>query len=116
MLKFRSKTLIDMYGDSFEQYDIAFLHYALKLRENSNLEYKLLENDFDNLKDSVNDNQFKIYFYDIESFKEVMDNTNIVNKYKGYIYVRINNEYELKELSSLIGNNSVNAIIDLKKF
>lgn len=116
MLKFSSKTLIDMYGDSFEQYDIAFLHYALKLRENSNQEYKLLESDYDILKKSVNDNQFKIYFYDIDSFKEVIDNTNIFNKYHDYIYVRINNEYELKELSSLIGNNSVNAIIDLKNF
>ena len=116
MLKFRSKTLIDMYGDSFEQYDIAFLHYVLKLRDNSNLEYKLLENDFDNLKKSVNDNQFKIYFYDIDSFKEVIDNTNIFNKYHDYIYVRINNEFELKELSDLIGNNSVNAIIDYELF
>ena len=116
MLKFRSKTLIDMYGDSFEQYDIAFLHYALKLRENSNLEYKLLENDFDNLKDSINDNQFKIYFYDIDSFKEVMNNTNIVSKYHDYIYVRINNEFELKELSDLIGKTKVNAIIDYELF
>lgn len=40
MFKFRSKTLIDMYGDSLEQYDISFLHYALKLRDNSNEEYR----------------------------------------------------------------------------
>lgn len=116
MFKFRSKTLIDMYGDNFEQYDIAFIHYALKLRENSNEEYKLLESDFDSLKESVNDNQFKIYFYDIDSFKEVMDNTNIVSKYHNYIYVRINNENELNKLSNLIGNDKVNAIIDYELF
>lgn len=116
MLKFKSKTLIDMYGDNFEQYDIAFIHYALKVRDNSSDEYKLLESDFDNLKEVVNDNQFKIYFYDINSFKEVMDNTNTVNKYHDYIYVRINNELELKELSNLIGNTRVNTIIDYELF
>ena len=116
MLKFKSKTLIDMYGDSFEQYDIAFIHYAVKVRDNSSLEFKLLETDFDNLKKVVNDNQFKIYFYDIASFKEVMDNTNIVNKYQDYIYVRINNKEELQELSKLIGDIKVNAIIDYELF
>lgn len=116
MLKFRSKTLIDMYGDSFEQYDIAFIHYALKVRYNSIEEYNLLETDFDNLKKVVNDNQFKIYFYDINSFKEIMDNTNIVNKYHNYIYVRINNKEELQELSKLIGHIKVNAIIDYELF
>ena len=105
-----------MYGDSFERYDIAFLHYAVKIRDNSSLEYKLLESDYDNLKQEVNDNQFKIYFYDIESFKEVMDNTNIFNKYHDYIYVRINNESELKKLSNLIGKTKVNAIIDYELF
>lgn len=116
MLKFKSKTLIDMYGDNFEKYDIAFIHYALKVRDNSNEEYKLLEEDIDSLKQVVNDNQFKLYFYDIDSFKEVMNNTNIVNKYHDYIYVRINNEDELKELSGLIGNNRVNAIVDYELF
>ena len=116
MIKFKSKTLQNMYGDSFEQYDIAFLHYALKVIDNSSEEYKLLENDYDNLKNSVNDNQFKIYFYDINSFKEILDNTTIFNKYHDYIYVRINNENELTELSSLIGKTKVNAIIDYELF
>ena len=116
MLKFKSKTLVDMYGDTFEQYDISFIHYAVKVRDNSSLEYKLLESDFDNLKNNVNDDQFKIYFYDINSFKEVMNNTNIVNKYHDYIYVRINNKEELQELSNLIGDTKVNAIIVYELF
>ena len=115
MLKFKSKTLIDMYGDTFEQYDIAFMHYALKIRDNSSKEYKLLESDYDNLYKKVKDNQFKIYFFDINSFKEILDNTNIFNKYHDYIYVRINNKNELDKLSSLI-DKKVNAIIDYKLF
>lgn len=116
MFKFKSKTLINMYGDSFELYDIAFIHYALKIRDNSIKEYRLLEKDFDNLKQELKDNQFKIYFYDINSFKEVKDNTNIFNKYHDYIYVRINNELELNELSDLIDNKRINAIIDYNLF
>ena len=115
MFKFKSKTLIDMYGDNPNNYDIAFLHYALKIRNNSSKEYKLLERDYDNLKKEVKDNQFKIYFYDINSFKEVIDNTNIFNKYHDYIYVRINNKDELDKLSKLI-DKKVNAIIDYQLF
>ena len=58
----------------------------------------------------------KIYFYDISSFKEVIDNTNILDKYHDYIYVRINDDSELIQLASLITNKNINAIIDYDLF
>lgn len=116
MIKFQSEFLKHMYGDTPLQYDIAFLHYAIRIRYKNSEEYKLLESDFDYLKQEVNDNQFKIYFYSIDDFLEIKNKTNIFSKYSKYIYVRINNEDDLIRLSKEIDNNKINVIIDYNRY
>lgn len=116
MIKFKSKTLINMYGDTPHKYDISFLHFAIKIIDSSNEEYKLFEHDMDNLYREVNDNQFKIYFYTIEDFLDIKNNTNIYSKYSNYIYIRINNQEELIRLSKEEDNRNINVIIDYDKY
>jgi hypothetical protein len=108
-----SKTLTSMYDTIPLDYTIKYEHFALELEltQNEYNEYKLIESDFENIKDHVPDSCFKIYFSNVKTYKLFFYNTNIIKKYSQFIYLRIHNNIDLKDLQKF-NKNKINLIIN----
>lgn len=115
MLQLESKSLIEYYGINPQNYDLGFIHYQVDLLEETKEEYQLLEKDFDHIKEYVGEEKFKIYFSDIFTLEKIKRNTNIVEKYTDFIYLRIRNNQELSALKE-VGCPPIKIIVDLSCF
>lgn len=114
MLQIESKSLLEYYGKKPQNYTIGFLHYQVDLCEETVKEYQLLEEDFWHIKEYVGEEKFKIYFSEIETLNKVFQNTNILENFSNFIYIRIRNNDELLQLNMLVPNKNIKIIIDNK--
>ena len=114
MLQIESKSLFGYYGKNPQNYTIGFLHYQVDLCEETEKEYQLLEEDFRHIKEYVGEEKFKIYFSEIETLNKVLQNTNILENFSNFIYIRIRNNDELLQLNMLVPNKNIKIIIDNK--
>ena len=102
MLQIESKSLLKYYGKKPQNYTIGFLHYQVDLCEETVKEYQLLEEDFWHIKEYVGEEKFKIYFSEIETLNKVFQNTNILENFSNFIYIRIRNNDELLQLTKIL--------------
>lgn len=111
MIKFKSKTFQEYYEYVYD-YALKFFHYSFNLSENSEEEYKLIEDDIDTIRDYLSDDYFKLYFGELDTLEKLFNNTNIFNKYKDFIYIRIRDNTEYNKMKSIIGNMNVKIIVE----
>lgn len=111
MIKLESKTLKNYYGGEPNEYDLKFIHYNIDVFENTKEEYELIYIDLMKIKELLQED-FRIYFSDINNLSKIINNTNIVNEYKDDIYLRIRNREEYEEYKKL--NIKINLLIEIK--
>ena len=114
MLRLESKSLIEYYGINPQNYDLGFIHYQVDLMEETEEEYHLLEQDFYHIKEYVGEEKFKIYFSELDTLEKIIQNTNVLEKFLNFIYIRIRNVDELLKLNKIIPNKNIKIIIDAK--
>ena len=103
-MKLKSKNLISYYREHPEDYDLGFIHYNLEIDYESEEEYKMIEEDLNNIKEYVGDAFFKIYISDIKDLRKLSEHTNILQDYVSYLTVRVRNENEYNEISKIVPN------------
>ena len=113
-MKLESKSLIEYYGITPQNYDLGFIHYQVDLMDETKEEYHLLGQDFYHIKEYVGEEKFKIYFSELDILEIIIQNTNILEEFSNFIYIRIRNNEELLRLNKLVLNRNVNIIIDCK--
>lgn len=111
MVKIKSETLKKYYGEEAYDYDIRFIHYNIEINKKSKEELLLLEEDLNQIYSYANEN-FKIYFSNLDSLRFVKENSSIIDLYKKNIYVRIRNNKEYEIFYKL--NSKLKLLIDSK--
>lgn len=110
MIDLKSKSLIDYYTNNPDDYTIKYHHYNIIVSNDSNDEYKNIEEDINSFRKINQDNSI-IYFSDLKNFKKINNNTDILKNSKD-IYLRIRNDEEYSNYKLL--KIKVNLIIELK--
>lgn len=112
MLELSSKTLSSYHGSKPSDYNIKFYHYAYDIVEETLDEYKAIKNDLKNIKEYVGDDYFKLYFGEIDTLRKLNNMCNILDDYGEYIYVRVRNENEYKNLYKIVENLPIKIIVE----
>ena len=107
MINIISKSLSDYYGNNPDEYSIKFIHHNIIVSDNSEEEYKKLNEDFKNIY-NLDSNAFILYFSVVENYKKIFNNIDLT-PYKEKIYMRIRskNEYEM------INHDDIKIIVDI---
>ena len=111
-MELKSKALIEYFGSNPDFYDIAYMHYGIDLIHDSKEELDFIVDDFNNIKDTVGEELFKVYFYDIATLKKLWDTTKI-SELKNYIYVRVHSDDDLSALKD-VTTDKIKIIVDIK--
>jgi len=98
MLNLESSYFKEYYGENPDFYSIAFLHYSLDIVKENMMEYVLIQSDLKKVKEYTK-SLFKIYFSELNTFLNFINNTRILDNYFEDIYLRINSALELNELN-----------------
>ena len=64
------------------------------------------------LKEYLGDDYFKLYFGELETLEKIICNTNILNDYTNFIYVRVRDEEEYKKMNSLVKDLPIKIIVE----
>ena len=110
MIDLKSKSLIDYYTNNPDDYTIKYHHYNIIVSNDSNDEYKNIEEDINSFRKINQDNSI-IYFSDLKNFKKINNNTDILKNSKD-VYLRIRNNEEYNNFKLL--DTNINLIIELK--
>lgn len=108
-MELKSKTLINYYSSNPDDYIVKYHHYNIVVDNESDNEYKLLEDDIEKLREYNQDNSI-LYFSDIVNLKKVIDNTNILKKTDD-VFLRIRNNDEYQNYKKL--NTNINIIVSI---
>ena len=77
MIDLKSKSLIDYYTNNPDDYTIKYHHYNIIVSNDSNDEYKNIEEDINSFR-KINQDNTIIYFSDLKNFKKINNNTDIL--------------------------------------
>ena len=109
MINLKSKSIVDYYTNTPDDYTIKYHHYNIVVNNDSKDEYKNIEEDINALRKINQDNSI-IYFSDIDNFKKIKNNTDILENSKD-VYLRIRNNEEYNNYKLL--ETEINLIIEL---
>lgn len=112
MLELSSKTLKEYYGEKPSDYNIKFCHYSYDILEETSEEYRAIKKDLKNIKEYVGDEYFKLYFGEVDTLQKLNNMCNILDDYLDFIYVRVRNENEYKNLNRVVGNLPIKIIVE----
>lgn len=108
-MELKCKTLTNYYSSNPDDYTVKFHHYNIIIDDESELEYRLLEEDIKKLREYNQDNSI-IYFSDIINLKKLIDNTNILEKTND-VFLRIRNSEEYQSFKKL--DLDINIIVSI---
>lgn len=109
----KSKTFKDYYGENPNEYDLKFVHHNIIVLDDSIVECKKIEDDFNNIY-NFDKKAFLIYFSDTENYLKITKHINIHHLYKNKIYLRIRNTKEFQNIKQINKERNIKLILDLK--